>query len=90
LPILKNAKGESILRGYYKNLADSYGIGYLFAESLYQRHLDDFHIMGEQIRKLLDHEQSLQELLNYYGINTRETKVYNAVEHRLSELKKIR
>lgn len=90
LPILKQANGESILKAYYKNLADSYGIGYLFAETLYQKHLDDYRTLGIQIRKLLEKEQTLQDLLNYYGINTRNPEVYRNVDEKIQELRKVR
>ncbi len=90
IPQVRTSKGQSILRGYYKNMADSYGIGYLYGSSLVEKHLDDLYTMKAQIRKVLNGILPFQEFLNYYGINARNYQVYDAVERQLDIVRKSR
>lgn len=87
MPIIRTAKGISALRGYYQNMADGFGIGFLYSESLLERFLDDNFAFQAQLDKLINHEQSLQDLLNYYGINARSNEVYDIANKRIEEIK---
>lgn len=88
LPIVKTAEGLSILRKYYETLADSYGIGYLYAENLFQKYLEDEQRIFSQIREIQSSELTVQNLLNYYGINAKNYETYNAVNKRLEQVKR--
>ena len=90
LPQVRTTKGQSILKGYYKNMADSYGIGYLYGSSLVEKHLDDLYTMKDQIRKVIEGLLPFQEFLNYYGINARNYQVYDTVERQLEIVRKSR
>lgn len=88
LPLIKTAEGVSIIKGYFKNLADSYGIGYLYGESLFQKFLDSPQNIREQLNSIISREQSITNLLEYYGISTTNYQTYNEVNQRLSLIKK--
>ena len=90
IPQVKTAKGQSILRGYYQNMADSYGIGYLYGTSLVERHLDDFATIKKQLTSVLEGRLSFQDLLNYYDISARNYRVYDTVEKELELIKRNR
>lgn len=87
IPLFRTAKGISALKGYYTNMADGYGIGFLYSESLLAKYLDDAHAFQIQLNKLVDKEQSLQDLLTYYGINAKSNEVYDRVNTRLEEIR---
>lgn len=90
MPFLKTAQGISILKGYYHNMADSYGMGFLYSESLLARYIDDRHTFHVQFDKLLTQELSLQQLLEYYGITARSNSVYETIYNRLDEIKEFK
>jgi hypothetical protein len=87
MPFFKTAKGISALKGYYQNMADGYGIGFLYSESLLARFLDDEHSFRIQLDKLTSNEQGLQQMLDYYGINARNNSVYDTVNTRIEEIR---
>lgn len=87
LPLVRTAKGVSAIRGYYKNLADGYGIGFLYSESLLDKYLDDETAFHRQLARVTGHEIGLQQMLNYYGINASNNEVYDRVNTRLEEIK---
>ena len=87
LPLLRTGKGVSAIRGYYQNLADGYGIGFLYSESLLAKYLDDEKAFHTQLAKVTGHEIGLQQMLNYYGINASSNEVYDRVNTRLEEIK---
>ncbi len=88
LPIVKTPEGRSLLLSYYQNKADSYGMGYLYAEYLFQKSLEDQKQATTQLKRLLNKEQTLQELLDFYNINARNYQVYDAVNQRLELVRK--
>ena len=90
MPFLKTAQGISILKGYYQNMADSYGMGFLYSESLLARYKDDRRTFHLQFDKLLSKEQTLQQLLEYYGINAKSNSVYETIYNRLDEIKEFK
>ena len=87
LPLIRTGKGVSAIRGYYQNLADGYGIGFLYSESLLAKYLDDEKAFHAQLAKVTGHEIGLQQMLNYYGINATSNEVYDRVNTRLEEIK---
>lgn len=88
LPILKNPKGPKVLEQYYQNLADSYGIGYLYGENLFQKYQEDAISIYHQTQALLSGETTINEILNYYGISTQNQETYENVEKRLLQVRK--
>lgn len=90
MPLLRISKGISAIRGYYQNLADGYGIGFLYSESLLAKFLDDEHTFHRQLSRVTNHEVGLQQLLNYYGINATSYEVYDRVNSRLEEIKEFK
>ena len=90
MPFLKTAQGISVLKGYYQNMADSYGMGFLYSESLLARYEDDHRTFRLQFEKLLSQELSLQQLLEYYGITAKSNSVYETVYKRLDEIKEFK
>ena len=87
MPFFKTAKGISILKGYYTNMADGYGIGFLYSESLLLKFLDDNHTFQLQLAKLTEKDQSIQELLTYYGIHARNNEVYDLANERIEQIR---
>lgn len=90
MPIIKTAKGISAIKGYYQNMADGFGIGFLYSESLLAKFLDDNLAFQAQLDRLIGHEQSMQDMLTYYGINARSNDVYNLAEKRIEEIKEFK
>lgn len=77
LPQLFTEEGIKYIKSYRKCLADSYGIGYLFADALYKKGLDDSSILRTNISSYYNGDKSLQEILNYYNISTTNFKLYD-------------
>ncbi len=90
LPMLRTAKGISALRGYYTNLADSYGIGFLYSESLLAKFLDDEKTFRNQLSRVTNQEIGLQQLLNYYGINASNNEVYERANTRIEQIRQFK
>lgn len=86
-PWLKSPVAIKNALSYKKNLADSYGIGYLYSESLLRRFLDDKDITEDKIRKVLTGEERLQDVLTYFGINAKSPEVYSAVDEKIQTLR---
>lgn len=90
LPLLRTATGISAIRGYYQNMADGYGIGFLYSESLLAKYLDDERTFRTQLARVTSHEVGLQQMLNYYGISATSNEVYDKVNARLEEIKQFK
>lgn len=88
LPTIKEPNGTVILEQYYKNLADSYGIGYLYGESLFQRYQEDAASMYRQTQALISGQATIEDILKYYGISTQNYQTYENVEKRLVQVRK--
>ena len=88
IPILRQPNGVMLLKQYYQNLADSYGIGYLYAESLYNIFLEDKSSILSKTQSLIAKECNINDVLSYYGINASNQKTYDIVGNRLSKLKR--
>lgn len=57
-------------------LAQSYGIGYIYAENLYQMYLNDSKIATEKINNVLSGEDTLESILAYYNISTNNKETF--------------
>ena len=90
MPYLKTPEGIKVLKSYYQNLSDSYGIGYLYAETLLRKFLEDPEKMEDDFKKLIEQTITLQQLLDSYNINAKNYEVYNNVTERLDHLRLIR
>ncbi len=88
LPIIKTAEGRSLLLSYYQNKADSYGMGYLYAEYLFQKFLENPELAKTQLKRVLEKEITLQQLLDFYKINARNYQVYETVNKKLELVRK--
>ncbi len=87
-PFIKQSNGVSLLKGYYKNMADSYGIGYLYSESLLARYLDDKKVATRELGKYLSSEQTLEELLSYYNISTNNPETFEIAKKKIESIKR--
>ena len=68
-------------------MADGYGIGFLYSESLLLKFFDDTHTFQLQLAKLTEKDQSIQELLTYYGIHARNNEVYDLANERIEQIR---
>jgi hypothetical protein len=90
IPLIDTPANIAILRDYYRSQAESYGIGYLFGDYLAKRFLDDHDTFQKQIAALQGHDKTIQDLLDYYGINLKNYEVYNSVNDTLQLVKQKR
>lgn len=88
IPTIKEPNGTTLVKQYYDNLADSYGIGYLYGESLFQRYLEDEKTMFLLLQGLIRKQKAIPEILDYYGIGANREKTYQEVERRIKEIKR--
>lgn len=90
--VLKNESTEYMKKftrdyeNYYTKLAQSYGLGYLYAESLYVLYKTDEFTFHKKIREIFNGDLSLQEMLDYYNINAGNEEVYNNARKRISKV----
>jgi len=88
-PIIKTSDGEKILSQYFKNLRESYGIGNLFAESLFHYYEEDSSEFLSKLRALAERNISVEDILKYYSISTTNPQTYTiASENAFNLLKK--
>ncbi len=90
VPMIKTAKGISAIKGYYQNLADGYGIGFLYSESLLAKFLEDEKTFHSQLTRVTTQEIGLQQLLNYYGINASNNEVYERANTRIEQIRQFK
>ena len=81
-------QNREILKDYYYSQAESYGIGYLYADYLFKKFIDDPKALKKQITNLQNHEKSFQEILDYYDMNLKNYQLYNSVNETLQMVKK--
>ncbi len=84
-PWLLTSEGISKFEEYDKSESEAYGIGYLYAESLFQYSQNDKSVQ-ERIRKILRLETTLQSTLDYYHISASNDKIYVPVEEKIKRL----
>ena len=88
IPWIKNAETLRVAEQYRKNLAASYGLGYLYSEALMARYKDDELRTNVKIGETLKGDLSLQGLLEYFGINANNDEVYRIVDKSLEKVRK--
>lgn len=71
---------------YIDVLADSYGFGYLYAESLYQLYIRYLEARN-RINDFLSNKCSLEDLLSSLKINAKNNQSYDYVDERIRSLK---
>ena len=88
LPWIRSASTTKTTLQYKENMAASYGLGYLYAESLLKKYFDSPTLTEDKIKKVLVGEESIQKLLDYFGINANNDEVYENVNQKLSLIRK--
>ncbi len=73
---------------YFIDLAQSYGIGFLYAENLFQIFLDDPKEFTKNLRKVLLFEQSINDMLEHYDISTNNKKTFDNAKIKIKTLLK--
>lgn len=87
--IIKKVQSEEAVRFgndnliYGLHLSQSYGIGYIYAEYLYQQYLDNPKLVSEKLLPVLYGEQPLSSLLNYYNISTNNKEVFEVAKKKI-------
>ena len=87
IPLIDTPQNREILKDYYYSQAESYGIGYLYADYLFKKFIDDPKALKKQITNLQNHEKSFQEILDYYDMNLKNYQLYNSVNETLQMVK---
>lgn len=90
LPYLKTPEDLKIYKQYSTNMSDSYGIGYLYSESLLVNFFDASILVMNKIREIFKKEITLQEALDYFDINAKNPQVYENADKRLELISKIK
>jgi len=67
-------------------LAQSYGIGYIYAENLYQMYLNDSKIATEKINNVLSGEDTLESILAYYNISTNNKETFEKAKMKVRSI----
>lgn len=88
IPVLKQPNGVILLKQYYQNLADSYGIGYLYSESLYSIFLEDPMSIFRKTQSLIAKESTINDILSYYAISADNQRTYDIVDKKLTKFKR--
>ena len=70
-------------KAYYDLLAQSYGIGYLYAESLFNLYKENPQEFQKKLNSILCDEMSLQEVLDFYNINTGNKQVFEDAKKKI-------
>ena len=75
---------ESLL--YENDLSLSYGLGYLYAEHLFQLFIDNPSSVSIQLQKVLYGEESLENLLGYYNISTNNKETFEIAKKKIRKI----
>lgn len=86
-PYLKKEHQDYYLT-YNKFMAESYGIGYLYAKYLSNRYEDDPKKISEEIQNVILGNKSMDDMLKYFGMTLRNSTIYKEVNDDISELRK--
>ena len=71
-----NLKNAYLL--YYSNLAYSYGFGYIYAEALFNKYLEDNNKTSSKVKDTLNGNIKMDELFNYYKIGINQPTITTA------------
>ena len=63
---------------YYSNLAYSYGFGYIYAEALFNKYLEDNNKTSSKVKDTLNGNIKMDELFNYYKIGINQPTITTA------------
>lgn len=88
-PIFKNERVGMAYRLYSDALAQSYGIGYLYAENLFKFHLESNNT-DTKIKQVLCGDMPLSELLNYFNISANNDDIYRTVSTKIKTISKFK
>lgn len=88
IPWIKTPATIRTAEQYRKNLATSYGLGYLYSEALMARYRDDELRTNAKVGATLSGDLSLQGLLDYFGINANNDEVYAIADKSLEKVRK--
>ena len=88
LPWIKSPSRIKTVLQYKENLRASYGLGYLYAESLLRYYIMDPKITETAVRQTLVGDKTLKELLDYFDISANNDQVYDRVQQKLSILRR--
>ena len=76
-------------RSYYQLLAQSYGIGYLYAESLFCLYQENPQKIITDVGSIITGNKSLEDILCYYDINANNKDVYEKAKNKIRIMTKI-
>ena len=88
IPQVESLERFKRLLQFYDNRSASYGLGYLYSESLLFHSLDDQFTLNKKFQQVLNTDITLEELLRFYNINTSNKKVYDRVDSKLELIKR--
>lgn len=83
-------QNNKYLLNYFENMRDLYGIGYLYSEALYHEYLNDQKSSLLRIKNVLNKRDTLQSLLNYYGIQAKKDHIYGYVDEKIRNIKRFK
>ena len=86
-PWLSSNDSQRMYNMYRKSVAASYGLGYLFSESLLDKYDEDESIATNKFIEAIDRNITLKELLDYYKIDAINNKTYETVNKTLTKVK---
>ena len=68
---------------HHARMSESYGIGYIYAESLYNLYKSDLSAFQKKMREIFSRETSLQDTLDYFDINMCNKKVFEQAKNKI-------
>ena len=86
-PWVMTNESQRMFNMYRKSIAASYGLGYLFSESLLNKYEEDELTATKKLMEAVDRDITLTELLDYYKINATSNKTYETVNKTLDKVK---
>jgi hypothetical protein len=90
LPWIKTKESLQLEENYRSDMAASYGIGFLYSESLFVRYKEDEKRTNAKVGDTLRGYLKLQDLLDYFGINAQNDEMYQNVNKTLEKVRKSR
>ena len=72
---------------YHNSLAQSYGIGYIYSEKLFDYYNNDKNFT-EKLRKTFYFDETLQTLLDFYGINLNNKQIFEDTKEKVRKILK--
>ena len=85
-PLMANPSDAEYVFKFYEQFAASYGIGYLYSESLIAKRKDDNKKIDNFIDQTIKGEKSLDELLKYFGISMGNNEVFQIADDKIKSI----